>query len=42
MGKEKKKRQLAIDLGTNAEIILNDQGKLSVCSTAAGPAFEGK
>lgn len=42
LGKEKKKRQLAIDLGTNAEIILNDQGKLSVCSTAAGPAFEGK
>lgn len=41
LGKEKK-RQIAIDLGTNAEIILNDQGKLAVCSTAAGPAFEGK
>lgn len=39
---EEKKKQIAIDLGTNAEIILNDQGKLSVCSTAAGPAFEGK
>lgn len=25
LGKEKKKRQLAIDLGTNAEIILNDR-----------------
>lgn len=36
------KIQLAVDLGTNAEIILNDHGKISVCSTAAGPAFEGK
>lgn len=35
-------RQLAIDLGTNAEIVLNDRGSLKVCSTAAGPAFEGK
>lgn len=34
--------QLAIDLGTNAEIMLNKKGKVSVCSTAAGPAFEGK
>lgn len=34
--------QLAVDLGTNAEIILNQRGKLWVCSTAAGPAFEGK
>lgn len=36
------KRQIAIDLGTNAEIVLSDKGVLSVCSTAAGPAFEGK
>ncbi len=36
------KIQLAVDLGTNAEIILNNKGKLSVCSAAAGPAFEGK
>lgn len=36
------KIQLAIDLGTNAEIILNHYGEVCVCSTAAGPAFEGK
>ncbi|MDO4166779.1 MAG: ASKHA domain-containing protein [Eubacteriales bacterium] len=36
------KVQLAIDLGTNAEIILNNHGKISVCSAAAGPAFEGR
>lgn len=34
--------QLALDLGTNAEIILNNKGSVYVCSTAAGPAFEGK
>lgn len=33
--------QLAIDLGTNAEILWNDHGKVYACSTAAGPAFEG-
>lgn len=33
--------QLAIDLGTNAEILWNDYGKVYACSTAAGPAFEG-
>ena len=38
----KDKIQLAIDLGTNAEIILNQRGTVKVCSTAAGPAFEGK
>lgn len=36
------KVQLAIDLGTNAEIILNNHGEISVCSAAAGPAFEGR
>lgn len=36
------KVQLAVDLGTNAEIILNKRGNVSVCSAAAGPAFEGK
>lgn len=35
------KIQLAVDLGTNAEIVLNVRGTLSACSTAAGPAFEG-
>ncbi len=33
--------QLAVDIGTNAEIILNNRGHLTVCSAAAGPAFEG-
>jgi len=32
---------LAIDIGTNGEIVLAHQGKLFACSTAAGPAFEG-
>lgn len=34
--------QLVIDLGTNAEILLNCRGQIWVCSAAAGPAFEGK
>ncbi len=29
------------DIGTNGEIALWHQGKLTVCSTAAGPSFEG-
>jgi uncharacterized 2Fe-2S/4Fe-4S cluster protein (DUF4445 family) len=33
---------MAIDLGTNGEIALAAKGKLLVCSTAAGPAFEGE
>lgn len=36
------KIQLAVDIGTNAEIILNNRGDLYACSAAAGPAFEGK
>jgi uncharacterized 2Fe-2S/4Fe-4S cluster protein (DUF4445 family) len=32
---------LAIDIGTNGEIILSDNGHTYACSTAAGPAFEG-
>ena len=32
---------LLIDLGTNGEIVLGNKEKLLVCSTAAGPAFEG-
>ncbi|MDR2648447.1 MAG: ASKHA domain-containing protein [Clostridiales bacterium] len=32
---------LLTDIGTNAEIALWHKGKLYVCSTAAGPAFEG-
>jgi len=33
--------KLAIDLGTNCEIILGNSKRLLVCSTAAGSAFEG-
>lgn len=33
--------ELLIDIGTNGEIILNQEGHLTACATAAGPAFEG-
>lgn len=33
--------RLAIDLGTNGEIVLGNRDRLLACSTAAGPAFEG-
>jgi len=36
-----KKARLAIDIGTNGEIVLAWQNNLFACSTAAGPAFEG-
>jgi len=32
---------LAIDVGTNGEILLSDRGQVLACSAAAGPAFEG-
>lgn len=32
---------LLVDIGTNGEIVLSRKGKMTVCSTAAGPAFEG-
>ncbi len=32
---------VAIDIGTNGELVLRANGKLMACSTAAGPAFEG-
>jgi uncharacterized 2Fe-2S/4Fe-4S cluster protein (DUF4445 family) len=32
---------LLLDIGTNGEIVLLAEGKLSAASTAAGPAFEG-
>ena len=32
---------LLVDVGTNGEIVLNVDGKLIGCATAAGPAFEG-
>lgn len=34
--------RLAIDIGTNGEIILGNKDKILVASTAAGPAFEGR
>lgn len=33
--------QMLVDIGTNGEIALWHQKKLTFCSTAAGPAFEG-
>lgn len=38
---EEKKSFLFIDLGTNGEIVVSNQGKLWATSTAVGPAFEG-
>lgn len=35
------KLQLAIDIGTNGELVLGNRERLLACSTAAGPAFEG-
>lgn len=32
---------LAVDIGTNGEIVLGRKGRMLACSTAAGPAFEG-
>jgi uncharacterized 2Fe-2S/4Fe-4S cluster protein (DUF4445 family) len=33
--------RLAVDIGTNGEMVLSNNGKMLACSTAAGPAFEG-
>ncbi len=33
--------KLAIDIGTNGEVVLGNKKRLLTCSTAAGPAFEG-
>ncbi|HHW13413.1 MAG TPA: DUF4445 domain-containing protein, partial [Firmicutes bacterium] len=35
------KPRLALDLGTNGEVLLASPGGVYACSTAAGPAFEG-
>ena len=37
----KKDTAMLIDIGTNGELAMWHKGKLTVCSTAAGPAFEG-
>ncbi len=39
--KQKPGITLAIDIGTNGEIVLSGKGRMLTCSTAAGPAFEG-
>ncbi|MDE7221589.1 MAG: ASKHA domain-containing protein [Oscillospiraceae bacterium] len=38
---ERERTAMVIDVGTNGEIALYHQGKLTCCSAAAGPAFEG-
>lgn len=35
------KLTLAIDIGTNGELVLGNKDRMIACSTAAGPAFEG-
>ena len=32
---------VAVDIGTNGEVVLAGEGRILTCSTAAGPAFEG-
>ncbi len=39
---KRKRPVIAVDLGTNGEIVLASNGKIAACSTAAGPAFEGE
>ena len=34
-------KKVIVDMGTNAEIILYNNGEISACAAAAGPAFEG-
>jgi uncharacterized 2Fe-2S/4Fe-4S cluster protein (DUF4445 family) len=38
---QSKELKLAMDIGTNGEIVLGSRDGLVCCSTAAGPAFEG-
>lgn len=38
---ERSRPTLAIDIGTNGEILLAADGRILACSAAAGPAFEG-
>jgi uncharacterized 2Fe-2S/4Fe-4S cluster protein (DUF4445 family) len=33
--------RIAVDIGTNGEVVVAQEGRLLACSTAAGPAFEG-
>lgn len=38
---ERSRPTLAVDIGTNGEILLAANGRVLACSAAAGPAFEG-
>ncbi|MEF8787515.1 MAG: ASKHA domain-containing protein [Planctomycetota bacterium] len=38
---ESEKVQLAVDIGTNGEVVVGNRDRLIGCSCAAGPAFEG-
>ena len=38
---EREKPTLAVDIGTNGEMVLGSRERLVACSAAAGPAFEG-
>ena len=38
---KRKPLTLAIDIGTNGEMVLGNEERMIACSTAAGPAFEG-
>jgi uncharacterized 2Fe-2S/4Fe-4S cluster protein (DUF4445 family) len=40
--RERRRPVVAVDLGTNGEIVLACGGRIWACSTAAGPAFEGE
>ena len=39
---QRRDKCLAIDIGTNGEMVLSANGRMLTCSTAAGPAFEGR
>ena len=38
---EREQIALAVDIGTNGEMVLGSRERMVACSTAAGPAFEG-
>lgn len=38
---EREELTLAIDIGTNGEMVMGNKERMIACSTAAGPAFEG-
>ena len=38
---QRERPTLAVDIGTNGEMVLGSRERLVCCSTAAGPAFEG-